>query len=238
LSTKIRHIDFYPDEYIAGVGAKMSAEQQGVYWMICSLISSHGGEVENDAKRIGRLVCLGPSKARRIINELILMGKITENQTKLSQKRTGNELEKAQKRVETAVEHGKKGGRPPKENNNLEKGLGSFSEKLTTNHQPPTIKDRKEDTNVSSQKAVAPYSPEFEEWWGVYPKKSDKRNAFKTYKEILKRGEITHDDLIKKTESYTRYCQSTDTFLKGAWRWLKDRRFEDEYEVKQGGSKW
>ena len=60
--SKVRHIDFYPDEYIAGVGGSMSAEEQGVFWMVCSLISSHGGEVDNDPKRIGRLVCLGSNK--------------------------------------------------------------------------------------------------------------------------------------------------------------------------------
>jgi len=132
---KIRHIDYYPDEYIVGVGSNMTAEQQGVYWMICSLIYSHGGEVENDPKRIGRLVCLGQSKTRRIINELISKRKIIENQSKLSQKRSETELKKARKRIETATRN----GLVPKKNNTLPEA-GAFSPaSLTTNHQPPTI---------------------------------------------------------------------------------------------------
>jgi len=137
IKTKVRHIDFYPDEYIAGVGGVMTAEQQGVYWMICALISSHGGDVENDPKRIGRLVCLGSSKTRRIISELVESGKINEKQSKLSQKRIGNEVKKARNRIETAT----KNGSVPKKNNALTEAGANSPAKLTTNHQPPTTKD-------------------------------------------------------------------------------------------------
>lgn len=37
-SGKIRRIDFYPDEYVSGVGARLTAVEQGVYWMVCSLV--------------------------------------------------------------------------------------------------------------------------------------------------------------------------------------------------------
>lgn len=139
--SKVRHIDFYPDEYIAGVGGCMTAEEQGIYWMICSLISSHGGEVDNDPKRIGRLVCLGPSKTKKIIDKLIYDGKLNEKESKLCQKRSEIELEKAQKRIKTSQENGLKGGRPTIDNKDLEKPDGLFPEKLTTNYQLPTTND-------------------------------------------------------------------------------------------------
>ena len=132
---KVRYIKFSPDEYIAGVGAVLDAEQQGVYWMICSMIYSNGGDIPNDPKHIGRLVCLGSSKARRIINHLISIGKITENQSFLSQKRVVIELETARNRTETAT----KNGSVPKNIKHLARADALFSDKLTNNHKPLTI---------------------------------------------------------------------------------------------------
>jgi hypothetical protein len=52
---KIRHIDFYPDEYVSGVAGKMSPADQGVYWMICALVYSKGGPIDDDHVWLSRL---------------------------------------------------------------------------------------------------------------------------------------------------------------------------------------
>lgn len=145
--SKIRRVDFYPDEYIAGVAGVMTAEQQGVYWIICSLIFSQGGQIENDPKQIGRLVCLGPSKAKRIINELIFSGKLIENGTKIAQKRAEKEMEKAQKRIEIAT----KNGSVSKKNKHLAEAPAFSPAKLTTNQEPATKKD-----SVSTKQGESP----------------------------------------------------------------------------------
>jgi uncharacterized protein YdaU (DUF1376 family) len=146
MGDKVRYVRFHPDEYIAGVGAQMDAETQGVYWMICSLIYSHGGPIDNDPKYIGRLVCMGQARARKVIDGLIESGKIFVFQSKLTQKRAETEVKHAQNRTEKAKENGGKGGRPPKKNKDLGKPDGLKPENLTTNHKPVTSII---DTNVS-----------------------------------------------------------------------------------------
>lgn len=142
---KVRRIDYYPDEYLVGV-SRMTFEQHGVYWAICSLIMSHGGPIPNDPKWIGKLGNMGAARCRNVISDLISLGKLVENSGKISQKRAENELKKAQNRIETAEKNGKKGGRPPSKLNELEEPEGFFDEKLTTNYQPPTLSSVSKDT--------------------------------------------------------------------------------------------
>lgn len=139
---KVRRIDFSPDEYIAGVGAKLTAEQQGVYWLVCALIYSEGGPVDDDAERIGLLCKLRPSSAARILQQLVDMEKLHRSGGKLSQNRSEKELQRAAKRIETATENGQKGGRPRRishADQGEPKAAGFPDENLTINQQLATI---------------------------------------------------------------------------------------------------
>lgn len=133
---KVRKVDYRPDEYIAGVGGQLTAKEQGVYWMICTLVMSKNGPIDDDEERIGHLTKLRPSEARKVIDRLVSLDKISRIDGKLSQNRAEFETEKAQKRIETYTENGKKGGRPPNNNNELDKPTGF--EKENPNHQPVT----------------------------------------------------------------------------------------------------
>ena len=62
--TKSRYIEYRPDEYIAGVAAKLTFEEQGIYWMVCSLIMSNGGPIENDIEHIANLGRMTKTKAK------------------------------------------------------------------------------------------------------------------------------------------------------------------------------
>jgi uncharacterized protein YdaU (DUF1376 family) len=138
---KVRRVDFYPDEYISGVGGRMRADQQGVYWLICALICSEGGPIDDDGERIGRLTRIRPADARRIIQQLVDMKKLQRFDGKLSQKRCQTEIEKAANRIRIASENGANGGRPAgktQRNQSNTKAAGFEPEKLTTNQQPAT----------------------------------------------------------------------------------------------------
>lgn len=155
MSGKVRRIDFYPDEYIAGVGGVLRAEDQGVYWMICSLITSQGGAIDFNERRISGLCLMRPADLRKSVDRLIEKGKITlTGDGKLFQKRAQSELEKSAKRIQSAAENGANGGRPSKktdENQSNDKAAGSFGEKLTNNQQPAT--------SNTSLRSVAPAAP-------------------------------------------------------------------------------
>lgn len=101
---KVRRIDFSPDEWLAGI-AGMTAEEQGIYWLVCSLIYSSGGPIdENDERLIALAGCHG-NRRRAIINRLVDRRKISRKGSEIDQKRARNELENARKRSENAREN-------------------------------------------------------------------------------------------------------------------------------------
>lgn len=142
MSSKVRKIDYYPDEYIAGVGGVLKADEQGVYWMVCTLIMSEGGAIEDNPRRVASLCGIRPADAKRIVGRLLSLGKLTlDNEGKLSQKRAQSEVERSANRIQSASENGAKGGRPAgkaEENQDTPKAGGSETEKLTTNYQLAT----------------------------------------------------------------------------------------------------
>ena len=147
MTAKIRHIDFYPDEYIAGVSGQLTPEQSGVYWMICSLIYSKSAPIDDDPKWLGNIMAgTHPRTIRKILEELESRGKIQRKDGVIWVERCANEIDKTDERIAKAQVNGKLGGRPSNKNKDLTKPKGLFNEKLTTNHQPPTID---KDTSVS-----------------------------------------------------------------------------------------
>lgn len=158
---KIRRIDYYPDEYISGVGGVLRADEQGVYWMVCSLIMSEGGPVQFDDRRMAGLCRLRPSAIKRIVGALVERGKLALIDGKLSQKRAQSELERASNRIQSAIENGSKGGRPrqkSQQNQQNAKAGGFSGEKLTNNYQPTTI----EASSNEDASACAKSTPQME----------------------------------------------------------------------------
>ena len=150
MTAKIRHIDFYPDEYIAGVSGQLTPEQSGVYWMICSLIYSKSAPIDDDPKWLGNIMAgAHPRTIRKLLEELESRGKIQRKDGVIWVERCANEIDKTDERIAKAQANGKLGGRPSNKNKDLTKSEGLFNEKLTTNYQPPTIY---KDTSVSLYK--------------------------------------------------------------------------------------
>jgi uncharacterized protein YdaU (DUF1376 family) len=174
MSGKARHFDYSPDEYISGVAGRLRADEQGVYWMICSLIMSEGGPVDYDERRLATLCMLRPAHIRRIINRLVQEKKLTRSDGKLGQKRAQSEVERASNRIQSAVKNGAKGGRPaekPKQNQQKAEPEGLISEKLslTSNEQRATNKKKHYAPSPKASGASnAKYPPPFETLWLAY----------------------------------------------------------------------
>lgn len=136
---KIRHIDFYPDEFIAGVSGKLTPEQAGVYWMICTLIYSKSSPIDDDPKWLGNIMGgTHPRTINKVLNALSQKAKITRNDGVIMVERCLKEIAKTDERIAKATANGRKGGRKPKENNDVTEPGGLFDGKLTLNYQPPT----------------------------------------------------------------------------------------------------
>lgn len=131
MSDKARRIDFSPDELIAGTTSKLSVVEFGVYWMVCTLIYSQGGPIDDDAEWIaGVFKKTNPRTVRAALEKLVALSKIYRIDSQLMVNRCRTELERASNRIRTASENGSNGGRPSKKNNDLEKPAALKTEKL------------------------------------------------------------------------------------------------------------
>ena len=131
MTHKPRRFDLAPDNFIAGIAGQLTAPELGLYWLICLLIYSHGGPVDYDEKRFGKL--LSGTHWRVIQNaskRLQELGKIVVNDGQVMAKGCARPLQEASMRVARALENGSKGGRPPNQNNNISEPDGLQDEKL------------------------------------------------------------------------------------------------------------
>lgn len=131
---KVRHIDFYPDEWLHGT-SRLKPMEIAVYITACMMIYSHGGPIEKDDLR-DQLRCPGRAFGPAL-DRLVEKGKLCLDGTLVMSKRCATELQKARNRIAKAVQNGSKGGRPCGEINDLGEPAGSFQSNLTTNLQPP-----------------------------------------------------------------------------------------------------
>lgn len=224
---KARRVDFYPDEYIAGIGGVLRADEQGVYWMLCSLIMSEGGAVEFNVRRLSALCQLRPAQLRKIVTRLIEMGKISQqNDGKLCQKRAQNEVERSLKRIQSAQENGSKGGRPSEkdqQNQQKAKAGGSDARKLTTNYQLATSNLSNKSTKSRKRHS---YTEAFETFWSAYPTDAlmSKQEASKAFEAL---DEETQQEAINSLPAFQAHCRSHPDYRPvHANRYLKQQRFD------------
>jgi uncharacterized protein YdaU (DUF1376 family) len=109
--SKVRRIDFSPDEYLTGV-ACLTMEERGAYWDVCALTYSRGEPVIDDDRENARIFRVHPRAWKRVKSALIAKGKLHVDGDRLINGRCMRELEKAHKRIGDARENGAKGGRP------------------------------------------------------------------------------------------------------------------------------
>lgn len=238
MSEKVRRVDYSADEYISGVGGVLTAEQQGVYWMICSLVMSEGAAIEYNDRRFAAQCLIRPSKARALVNSLIAMGKIAvDGDGKLYQKRALSEVEKAAKRIKTASENGAKGGRPAQiveQNQQTDKATGYSVEKLTTNYQPPTtIEEEKKDVRTKTPKRRLSYTDAFLTFWQAYPTDSlmSKSEAFKVFDAL---SDEEQAQVIQSVPAFRAYCSAhPDYRAVHANRYITQRRYEGFLKTQQ-----
>lgn len=229
MTSKVRHVDFSPDEYISGVGGLLTAEQQGIYWMICATIMSEGGPIPFNERRLAALCLTRPSRVRGVVEALIEKGKITlTDNGELAQKRALSEVERSTKRIQTASENGSKGGRPAQKSEQkqqTEKAAGSSGEKLTTNYQPPT-EESIATARPKPQKKRHSYTEAFERYWAGYPTDSlmSKLDASKAFDGLTAEEQ---EQAIASLPAFKAYCSGHPDYRPvHANRYITQRRFE------------
>ena len=108
-----------------------------------------------------------------------------------------------------------------------EQGNRGTGEQLTTLviADAPTDDDDDPAALHHSKSKSTPYTPEFLEWWGHYPRKTSKGDAFKAWKQIPDRD---LEALIAGADRYTNDPNRLDEYTKHPGTWLRSRCWEDE----------
>ncbi|QNG60365.1 replication protein [Bacillus sp. PAMC26568] len=95
--------------------------------------------------------------------------------------------------------------------------------------------EEREEEQEKEDKNKNTYSNEFEQFWSIYPRKVDKKKAYKSFKAVLKRHPI--EIILAGTEKYAQQVQKTETqFIKFPATFLNNDSFIDGYE--EGGKKY
>lgn len=79
--------------------------------------------------------------------------------------------------------------------------------------------------------SVIDYSPEFESFWSVYPKRKGKARAWEAWCRLISGGQDA-SYLIRKATDYAKECSLKhveEHFIKRPQGWLNDCRFDDDY---------
>lgn len=101
--SKIRRVDFSPDEFLAGT-TDLTLEETGAYWKACSLMYSRGGPILDDEVWIAKVLCCHVRTWRRVRERLVTMGKLRERDGCLINDRTEIEIGRARGRIGQAKE--------------------------------------------------------------------------------------------------------------------------------------
>lgn len=103
--SKIRRVDFSPDEFLAGT-TELDLEETGGYWKVCSLIYSRGGPVADDESWIAAAIVCHVRTWRKIRQRLLAVGKLRlveiGGQPHLTNGRAERELGRATDRIDNA----------------------------------------------------------------------------------------------------------------------------------------
>jgi predicted phage replisome organizer len=83
------------------------------------------------------------------------------------------------------------------------------------------------DKDIDKEKNI--YSNEFERFWNLYPRRVDKKKAFKAFKSVIKQHSI--ESIVNGTEKYAQSVQKTEKqFIKHPATFLNNESFIDGFE--------
>jgi uncharacterized protein YdaU (DUF1376 family) len=109
--SKVRRVDWSPDEYIGGTFGRLTTEEHGMYGVVLNMIYSAGEPVDADWQRFANACCSRPLKMQRLVAALIKKGKLRFTADgRISNGRADRELGLAAERIENARRAGRASG--------------------------------------------------------------------------------------------------------------------------------
>ena len=224
---KIRRVDFYPSEWLAGT-IGMPADEIAAYVQICMLIYDRGGPIPDDEQWLARVCGMHWRTFRRVRLNLLARQKVSAESGHVSITRCILEIKKVRHRISEASQNGAKGGRP----NGLAKAPGfptgnrneSYIQLPTTTTNESREKENEKKKRAGAGRASSNGSA-FDLWWGRYPEKVGKAAARQKFETALKRA--TLDQLVDGLDRY-KATKPPDRPWCNPATWLHQDRWLDE----------
>jgi len=152
MPSKVRRIDYSPDEWIAGT-LVLTVEEEGLYSRLVARIYSRGGPLEMDG--LAAYCRCDPRRFSRLLQALVKKGKVKKIGERLTIDRCEVELKSARDRVDVArklaAERWKSNGVAD---------AAPQSKPSTTNHQPSKKKKRSPPIKPPPKNRPAPTAPD------------------------------------------------------------------------------
>lgn len=112
------------------------------------------------------------------------------------------------------------------------KGISNVTGHVTHCHATDIEEDIDKELEEEKKKNN-PYSNEFEQFWSIYPRKVDKKKAYKSFKAVIKKHSL--ETILFGTEKYAQQVQKTDKqYIKHPTTFLNNDSFIDGYEEGAG----
>jgi hypothetical protein len=111
------------------------------------------------------------------------------------------------------------------------------SSQPAANQQLTTQEQCINNVNKVNKDKTKTYTPEFDEFWNVYPRKIGKMECFKTWEKVIKKGEQS-SFIIQCADNYAKDClnkQTEERFIKHPKTFLNDERYKDFKIIALGG---
>jgi uncharacterized protein YdaU (DUF1376 family) len=208
----------------------LDAEPYRAYHVIVQLIYLNEGPVALNEHGIAGRCKQSIRTFRAALKVLLDTGKLTLSDGRLANSRAGKELEKVSENRVNASEGGKNSG---KSRNSTDKPLENNNTDEASLQNNRSLKTREEETR-EDKKEICIFDDDWpenfrEEFWREYPKRVDKRAAFKKLEQIRHAGKVPWQSLIGGVRRYALKVLGKDqTYTKGAAAWLNAGKWDDE----------
>lgn len=241
-------VKWYPGDFLHGV-SEMSAEEIGVYTVVLCLIYDREGPVAYDPERIGRRVGMRPTTAKKVLDALISIEKLTLENGHLTNARAEKELENRAKVGEksSASANARWEKERAKSNKNNGNVVALAMPKQCVDDAIPDTRYQIPDSNSSLRSesplalfsetpqrdtSPAPKPNRFAEGWTAWPhrgrQRSSKSGAAKLWPEQAKAagGEEKLISAIRAYAAGDDAKREDGQFVPAMERWLKQRKWE------------
>lgn len=208
------YLPLWTDAYL-GDTTHLTTIEHGAYLLLLMVMwRSKTCSIPNDDKILARYTKTTTAQWRRL--KPVLMDFFDEQDGYLVQGRLSDERNVVRQKSKSASDSAKARWLKSKDSADAN-ACKTHSERNATTPTPTTNKDI--------------YTPDFEKIWRIYPRKIDKRRAFKAYKKAVKSG-VTPEDIIEGVHRYSAHCKREGTemqFIQHPTTWLNGGGWESEY---------